>query len=360
MKKIVFVMEQLYGGGAERVTAALMNEMCKSAEIHLLSTYQDDPAKYFPTDARVIMHMNKEKKGSRVRVVWGRLLFLRRMIAKLKPDCVVSLATPNTATLITAAMCGMKTPLVLSERNDPAQFPDSKVIRMFRLLNYFKCKGLVFQTHEAQAFFPKRIGKKSTIICNPLTGTLPERYEGNRERIIINCCRLVPQKNLDLLIDAFSDITPEFQDVSLEIYGEGPERTRLESKITKMDLTGRVLLRGYSDNIYSKMRTCAMFVSSSDYEGISNSMLEAIALGVPTVCTDCPVGGAREVIRNGENGFLVPTKDRSAMAEAMRRVLQDPELAERLSMNGSELRKEISVEAIAGKWMDYIDKICAG
>lgn len=360
MKKIVFVIEQLYGGGAERVTAALMNEMCKSAEVHLLQTYHDDPAKNFPTDARVISHMIGAKKGGRVSVVWGRLLFLRRMIAKLKPDCVVSLATPNTATLITAAMLGRKTPLVLSERNDPARFPDSKVIRLFRLLNYFRCDGLVFQTHEAQAFFPESIRKKSEIICNPLTGTLPERYEGARERTIINCCRLVPQKNLELLIDAFSDIANAFPDVSLEIFGEGPERNRLEKKIRDMKLESRVHLPGYSDNIYARMRACAMFVSSSDYEGISNSMLEAIALGVPTICTDCPVGGAREVIRSGENGFLVPTGDRKALADAMRRMLENPQLAERMSRTGAELRKEISVAAIVKKWMDYIDRICAG
>ena len=68
-----------------------------------------------------------------------------------------------------------------------------------------------------------------------------------------------------------------------------------------------------------------MFVSSSDFEGISNSMLEALGMGLPVVVTDCPVGGARMVIKSGENGILVPVGDTQAMYEAMRSVLKDPD-----------------------------------
>ena len=93
-----------------------------------------------------------------------------------------------------------------------------------------------------------------------------------------------------------------------------------------------------------------MFVSSSDYEGLSNSMLEAMAIGLPTVCTDCPVGGARMVIRDGENGLLVPVGDREALAAAMCRVADDRALAETLSQNGRTLREKLSIGVIADEW----------
>lgn len=357
MKKIVFVMEQMYGGGAERVTAALMNELCNEAEIHLITTYRTGEEQEYLTDKRIIRHRIWEERKLWIGTVLDRVRFLRKTITEIDPYCVVSLATPRTATLITAAMFGKRIPLILSERNDPNRFPEEKLIRGFRLVNYYLCSGLVFQTHDARDYFPKCISKKSVVICNPLTGNLPPRYDGERERRIINCCRLVPQKNLDLLIEAFSDIAQEYSDVSLVIFGEGSERQRLEKKIQDSGLADRVYLPGYSDDIYTEMRSCTMFVSSSDYEGISNSMLEAIALGVPTISTDCPVGGAREAIQDGVNGVLVPVGDRTAMAQAMRRILSDRDLADRLSVNGYKLRDDISVGAIARKWAEYIYRI---
>lgn len=357
MKKIVFVIEQLYGGGAERATAALMNEMCKDAEIHLISTYDHDASKDYPTDARIVKHTFGEPKRSKLETCMKRIAFIRRTVSEINPQCVVSLAACGTDVLLTAAMLGKKIPLVLSERNDPRRSPESKLLRLLRPFTYALCEGLVFQTKEAQSYFPSFMTEKSTVICNPITGNLPPRFEGTRKAKIVNCCRLMPQKNLDLLMDAFSDISGEFPDVTLEIWGDGPEKKRLEDKIRQMNMGDRIFLPGYSSNIYAQMRECAMFVSSSDYEGISNSMLEAIALGVPTICTDCPAGGARETIRSGINGLLVPTKDRKAMADAMRKLLVDPELAERLSSNGCTLRDEISVAVIARKWMEYFAKI---
>lgn len=360
MKKIVFVIEFLYGGGAERVTAALMNELCGEAEIHLVSDYYHDEADEYPTDPRIIKHAIGPRRGSWVGLIKDRTVFLRKTIREIAPDCVVSLATTRTNILLTTALLGTKIPVVLSERNDPRRYPDSKAIRLLRYWIYGKCNGLVFQTTEARDFFPKWISRKSLVICNPLTGNLPPRHEGLREQRIINCCRLMPQKNLDLLIDAFSDIAAEFPQMCLDILGEGAERERLEKKIAEMGLEDRVHLPGYSWNVYEEMRKCSLFVSSSDYEGISNSMLEAIALGVPVICTDCPAGGAREVIRHGENGMLVPVRDRAAMADAMRRVLQDAALADKLSRNGALLRQEIAASVIARKWMDYVNKTIGG
>ena len=360
MKKIVFVIEQLYGGGAERATAALMNEMCRDAEIHLIETYHYDTSKDYPTDERIIKHSFTEEKKGRIGTFRKRISFIRRTVSEIKPCCVVSLAGCGTKTLLMMAMMGQKTPVVLSERNDPRRWPESKLLRFLRIIDYKLCSGLVFQTKEAQSYFSRSIARKSIVICNPLAENLPDRFEGERNKKIINCCRLVKQKNLDLLLDAFSDISGEFDDITLEIFGEGPERNRLEEKIRSMHMENRIFLPGYCDHIHVRMRECAMFVSSSDYEGISNSMLEAIALGVPAVCTDCPAGGARETIEDGVNGLLVPVGDREALAEAMKKLLMNPDLAEKMSKNGCKLRDDISVSAIAKKWMDYFDRICAG
>lgn len=360
MRKIVFVIEQLYGGGAERVTAALMNELCKTEEVHLISTYCHDTAEDYSTDERIIKHTFAEKPLRRGLTLLKRIAFLRSTIRAINPTCVISLAACGTNALLTAALCGDKTPLILSERNDPMRFPTSWFERLLRLISYHLCEGLVFQTKGAQAYFPLKISEKSTIIVNPITGDIPARYEGIREQCIVNCCRLKPQKNLDLLIDAFADIADDYPGLRLEIYGEGPERQHLEAKINDMCLQNRILLPGYTQNAFAIMHRAMMFVSSSDYEGISNSMLEALAIGTPTVCTDCPPGGAREMITDSVNGLLVPTGNQKALAAAMRRLLNDAQLREQISRNGHKLRMKLSVEQIAQQWMMYMQQVCDG
>lgn len=357
MRELVFVIEQLHGGGAERVTATLMNRLCHNCQIHLISTYYHDDANDFPTDINIKKHMMPASYGDRFHLLLKRIAFLKKTISDIHPHCVISLSGCGTNALLTVAMIGSKIPLILSERNDPHRDPKEKLLRILRMWTYTFCQGLVFQTREAQKYFPSFIHRKSTVICNPLTGALPEESNAPKAKRIINCCRLVPQKNLGLLFDAFSDIADKFPDISLVIWGEGPEREKLEKRIAEMGLGDRIFLPGYSQNIYLEMNRSMLFVSSSDYEGISNSMLEAIALGVPTICTDCPAGGARETIRHGENGLLVPVGDRQALAEAMGSVLSDPELAEKLSLNGRRLRDEIAVGAITKRWEAYIDQV---
>ena len=95
-----------------------------------------------------------------------------------------------------------------------------------------------------------------------------------------------------------------------------------------------------------------MFVLSSDYEGISNSMLEALSMGIPTISTDCPIGGARIYITPEESGLLVPVGDKAAMSEAMCRIASDGELSKRLSAGAVQIREKYSVTRIAEKFLE--------
>lgn len=360
MRKIVFVIESLRGGGAERVTAALANELCADTqnEIHLI-TYVHEPELEYSLDHRIHRHVCRPTSDKRIKRFFERCSVLKKQIIAIRPDCVISLGSPGCIISLTFAMVGSAIPLILSERNDPRNYPKRKLTRVGRSFSYRLCDGIVFQTEGAKNYFSKSIQKKGTVICNPLTEGLPLPYEGNRASKIVNWCRLTPQKNLDLLIDAFSDIAAEFPSHSLYIYGEGAERNHLEEKIALMNMDGRIFLPGYSTRIHEEILDAALFVSSSDYEGISNSMLEALSLGIPTVCTDCPPGGARETIDHGINGLLVPVGDRVAMAEAIRGVLRDPSFAQKLSHEGVGLREKISVSAITQQWVAFMEKVAA-
>lgn len=94
-----------------------------------------------------------------------------------------------------------------------------------------------------------------------------------------------------------------------------------------------------------------MYVLSSDYEGISNSMLEAMALGIPVVATDCPIGGSRMYIKDGVNGFLVPVGDAEALAGAMGRLADEPALGVRFGKEAEKLGEELAVPKIADRFL---------
>ena len=357
MKRLMFVMPYLFGGGAERVTAVLASEISHmdGYEVHL-TVYQRDPEREYPVDEKVCWH-TMDRALSGVRMLMEKVRFLRSTVRSVQPDCVISLGGSGIIALLVLAMKGMRIPLILSERNDPKRDPKGRFLRMLRNWSYANSDGVVFQTREAMDFFSAGIRRKGKVIYNPLTGKLPERFAGIREKRIVTCCRLNTQKNLDLLIDAFSDVSQHFSDYSLHIYGEGEERQRLEAKIRGMRLENKVFFEGYSNHIYDEIWKASMFVSSSDYEGISNAMLEAIAMGIPSVCTDCPSGGARETIRHEINGMLVPVGDRAKLAQAMTRVLEDAQLAETMSIEGEKLRKTISKEGIAGQWVAFAKQV---
>ena len=176
----------------------------------------------------------------------------------------------------------------------------------------------------------------------------------------MNFCRVAPTKNLELLLEAFSIFHLEYPEYILEIYGNiNGELEReylpvIEKKIEELHLEECALILPPSADVHKKVLQSAMFVSSSNYEGLSNSMLEAMAIGLPCICTDCFGGGTREVMIDHENGLIVPMNDSDAMYKAMKEFVENPDLAEKCSRNAEKIRDKLSVEKITQQWFDVI------
>ena len=143
------------------------------------------------------------------------------------------------------------------------------------------------------------------------------------------------------------DVFPEYV---LEIYGKGEQQEELEKYAKELNISDNVKFMGQKANVQTYIVNASVFVSSSDFEGMSNSMLEAMAIGLPVVCTDCPIGGARMVIKNNINGILTPVGDDRIFADEIIGLLKNPEKAKRLGKQASELREQLNVKKIAKEW----------
>ena len=348
MNRILFVCNSVSIGGAERVVSILADEMIeRDIEIFLLGFIKTDDS--YLKDKRVKVIIAEKGKG-KVSSKLIRITAIRKAIKKNNITTVIAFSHYNAMFSVIAAH-GLNVKVIGSERNDPAQVGQRKVLNWLRMQLYKRLDALVCQTDDAKAYFPEDIQRKSVVILNPITDSLPAPYQGKRKHRIVSFSRLEPQKNIPMLLTAFEIFQKSHPDYVLDIYGIGSLREEL---IEKTKGNPSIHIQSFTADIHNAILDASIFALSSDYEGLSNSMIEAMGCGIPTIVTDCPCGGARMVIQDGEIGILVPVRDSKAMAEAMCRVADDKGLAEKLSREGLKIREMLDKKKIAEQWKAVI------
>lgn len=359
-KKIAFYCGSLTKGGAERVFVNLAEYFYgEGYDVCMITQYKkEDEYTVNPAIERVLSDLTEEEtKKSRLRNFFGRFFKLRRILKAVKPDLVLT-CTAKSNFMTMAASTFLKTRVVVSVVADPKMEYETRAMRLIARTCFCFADGIVFQTKEARAFFPKYIQKKSVILSNALNPQfLRERYAGEREKEIVAVGRLDDNKNHALLINAFARIADKFPEYRLTIFGDGECRKELEALIAEKGLSARVILAGVTADVAGDIERAALFVLPSNTEGMPNTLLEAMALGLPVISTDCPCGGPRELIRQGENGILVPVGEADALAKAMEKVLSNPSEAEEMGRNAQKIQKRLKPEVTNRSWKDYFDGI---
>lgn len=392
MKKIVFFIDSLGGGGAERVVSVLTREfMVRGYSVDILMLNKRPITYPLPEGVTLIY-----AEDLPVTSVWGKLArtvlescmrfqirfrnpLLRRFGCHTYPRVNETgmffyaryalpyreylrqnkgstafgfLIRSNISLLMAARGTGVKT--VFCERNNPVRPDIPANILKLRDRLYTRCHAAVFQTEEERAYYTK-LRCPTAVIPNPLKEDLPEPFTGVRRKEIVNFCRLNKQKNIPLLIDAFELLQREYTEYTLRIYGRGEEKENLIAYARNKGLAEGVIFEDFAPDVHERIRDAAMFVCTSDFEGLSNSMLEAMAIGLPCVCTDCAGGGARMMIRDHENGILVPVGDVQAVHMGMKEIIENPTLAEQLSAQAAQVRQQLSISRIVEQWEAMID-----
>lgn len=344
--KIVFVLPDMPGGGSERVVSMLANEYANRGYRVAILLFAGSQVAY-PLDERVEIHIAGQASGGNPFIQISRLLKMRRFFMRNKGCCIFSFSVNGSIFSVIAA-AGIPHKFLVSERNDPSRASGQKL----RNRAYRKAEKLIFQTEDMKKYFPEDIQRKSVIIPNPVSADMPEPFQGERKKQIVSVGRLHPQKNQKLLLNAFAAFHEVYADYELHIFGIGELENDLKKHAKELHIEDYVVFRGFSSDVQHEIWDSAMFVLSSDYEGISNSMIEALAMGVPVISTDCPVGGSRAYIENGVSGILTPVGDQKALSDAMLRIAGDPELARKLSANGARIKERYGLEKIADRFLE--------
>ena len=346
--KIVFVTATLTSGGSERVISLLANELINRGYDVSIVLLQD-PIVFYPLNEKieVVCAQNHTK------TFIGKLFWLRRYIQQSSTSVVIPFMTAVYCTTI-LALLGLKYPIISSERIDPRHSSTIRKILRWMLLRF--TTHLVVQTKEIKDFYSKDIQLKTSIIANPVSENVFHVSNNNtKEKRIVSVGRLYKKKNQLLMIDAFSDIASKYSDYTLVIYGDGPLREMLTQHICKLGLQDRVYLPGKSDHIIDELYKSEIFCMSSNYEGMSNALLEAVCVGLPIVTTR--VSGVDDMLTNGENALITKPMSRADMADALDKILGDNYLRDKFSKNNIKLASKYRLDNIATEWEELIKKI---
>lgn len=349
-KNIIFITISMSGGGTERVIALLADWYINNGFKVSILMIGGNKVEY-ALDERIDIRSISSATGGKIVERIKRIIKLRKEIIKKKSYVIAMGSVAAIFTLIAAIGTGAY--VIISERNDPNQLnhrPIHFYEKIVRNILYIKADKIVFQTEMAKKCFPYKIKKKSKIILNPLRLSIIDN-DYVRESRVITAGRLTRQKNHLLLIEAFLEFHKTHPKFSLHIFGKGEMENDLNKYIKENNAEQFIILEGFTDCLNVEFNRSAMYISSSDWEGISNSLAEAIASGVPTIATDCPMGGSATLIDNMVNGILVPVEDKRALIEAMKMIADDKELAEKLSKNGIKLIDRLNIDRIAREWI---------
>lgn len=357
---ILFITNSIGYGGAEKMMNFVTDSLCSAGykvvvlNLNTVSADINTNTQNLNPSIKILLAKNicKNKNLSAIKNIL-------KIIKDYKIDMMITFTMfPNFYGSIASLLT--KVPSIMSERGDPGRtFTNSFKDRILKLF-INKAKGAVFQTKEASYFYSEKLQKRGVVIPNPIfiaDDDIEFVSAKDRNKTVVSVGRFQNiQKRMDIMLKAFQIFSKSHPEYILKMYGSG-EIDYVKSLCHELNITDKVQLMGVVNKPMTKIYNDGMFIITSDYEGIPNALLEAMAVGLPVISTDCTPGGARLLINNGENGILVPIRDYNAVATAMCRFAEDDALSDYCGKNAQKVIDNYAPEKISQLWIDYINKI---
>lgn len=352
MSKLIVSCATLAAGGAERVLSILSTPLADRYDSVIYAMWLDAPI-FYDTDKRV--RKISIEKEARAKNDIKKMLWFREFIRKEHPDVLLSFLEPfNIRVLISTMGLGIKT--LVSERNDPHGVNKYCVIDQFEKLVYRLADKIIVQTETIKKFFDGALTERTIVVYNPVN--LSQEMVGKaltvkKKKRIVSVARLTRQKNNDVLIKAFAKFSQSHPNYTLTIYGIGELGKELKQLAETIGVGKKVSMPGASETIHNDILDAEMMCLASSREGMSNSMIESMCLGLPCICTK--VSGALDLIKDGENGILVDVGDVDSLAERMNFIANNPIRAKKIGTNASHLFQLLNSDRICNEWLDVLE-----
>ena len=342
----MFVIHALGYGGAGKMIVYLANHFSKIG-YDVVIYVEEQMGKHYEMEPGVRVYQETKFFKNYYTRHFRQIFQLRRRVKEINPDLVISFQTNQNALSVLATR-GRNIPVIVSERGDPYQYHDIVAKLKTRVIN--KAEGGVFQTKKAMQYYGEELQKRSVVIYNPNTVTGIERPEKRNNEIAFVGRFDIHQKRQDLAIEAFKIVAEAVPDVKLAFYGAGKEQEIIKKQACDLGIEDRVLFKGLIKDVPNAIKDSRLFLMTSDFEGMPNALIEAMACGLPCVSTDCSPGGASELIQSGENGIVVPCGDAKAIADAIVRLLNNKEEAEKMGAQAQKIVEKLNPSIIYGEW----------
>lgn len=358
--KVFFLMPSFQAGGAERVASILLNHWALEGGYELIACTFDEKKHDFYTLNKSIRRLiipplqAPQDILGRISLILSRLIALRRLLRKYRPDVLVSfMDRPGLLSIL--ASIGLGIPTIISERTNPLFYNHGNLYDRLKRRIFPWAAAFVAQTSEVGQWAEEFMGKSKVIVIpNPVGEEFQASPMQDRQKIILSVGRLCMEKGFDMLIEAFSLIAKRYPDWKLQIVGGGDQEELLRALIVKYGLVSQVELTGASSSPQSYMQNAAIYVTSSRVEGFPNALLEAMASGMPPISFDFSCG-PRDLIEHQKNGLLVKANDCEALAQVMAYLIENDGMRSRLAEAAKDVQNQYATAEISSRWRQLID-----
>jgi glycosyltransferase involved in cell wall biosynthesis len=355
---MLFVTGSLSSGGLEKIVANLANFYArKKIKVVIVCLLSDGSDLFQKIDVSIeVRYFCKDKKRKKIKILntiaWIR--YLKKLFKSYSPSIVVAMSL-KIASLCSLAKRDKAMRLVMREMSDPkskARSPLSN--RICFLLCKNKVDGVIFQTEWEKSCYPLYLKKKGVVVPNPVSVNGIIR-DGTNDSIVTLGRIDNFAKRHDLLIKAFSMICDDYQNIILEFYGEGPDLNKNIDLCKKLGIEKKVIFHKPVLNVLECIRNSKCFVLCSDFEGLSNALIESVLIGIPSISTNW--NGVDDIIENNVSGIIIEKNSVDQLSQALRLVLDNDEFAENLSKNGQKLSDKFNPDCVFETYRKMIEGV---
>lgn len=335
----LFISRTLAGGGAERFISLLASCLAKRGDQVNLLLYERLDNEY-TIDNKVTIRLMRKRKMSIIDKI-GRIKEMSDLLKIINPDVIIPFVDTVVICSYLANMLTKKT-FIFTVRVSPWHEDGTAFAKLARKLIAKNSSAIMIQNMEQSLFFPRAYRNKIFAVPNPVDELFlmsKGREYHNEITKIIMIGRIEYQKNYKIMIDAIKEIYDSGRKVTVNIFGNGSLEGKLIKYIEDMAMSNIVFYRGRTNNVEEELRKSDLFLMTSDYEGMPNSLMEAMATGIPVVSSDC-MTGPKTLIKDGETGFLFNTGNISSLIQKLVYVIDNPNVTNKVGMNGRKFIKE--------------------